>query len=329
VSVADSAGAPVAAGTGTSAAVDWTWDARLAARGRYAYSIGAGPTVRPAVGTLGAGAAPPLAIKELKVVPNRISPNGDGQDDAATVSYRLTAPATVTAALADAQGTTLTTLFSEPKPTGKQSFVFAPEGIPNGRYRIVLTASGARGPTVTAVAGIVVDSTLSAPTATTRAFSPNGDGRLDEIGFSFRLGEAAHVQLDILAGTTLVTTLVAADLVPGPQAVTWNGEAASGRVADGSYRALVTARTPVATTEASLPFRVDTVAPTLRALSYARLTFRVSEAAQVTAVVNGRKLVRDVKAGVFALPVRGATRTVSLVVRDEAGNVSRTLRFPR
>src|ERR687887_1308680 len=119
---------------GTPAAVDWTWDARSYGRGKYFWTISAGSSVRPATGTLG-GTAPPLRITDAAAVPPVISPNGDGVDDYATISYTLTAPATLTATLLDATGATVSTLFAdEPHGAGPQSFDFYGDAIPDGSY---------------------------------------------------------------------------------------------------------------------------------------------------------------------------------------------------
>ena len=133
----------------------WTWDATAYDKGKYFWTISAGSDVRPATGTLG-GTAPPLRITDATAVPPVISPNGDGVDDFATISYTLSAPATVTATLLDATGATVSTLFTdELHGAGPQSFVFDGDGVPDGSYTIQLQAS-ANGKTVTASVPLVV-----------------------------------------------------------------------------------------------------------------------------------------------------------------------------
>jgi hypothetical protein len=51
---------------------------------------------------------PPLAIETLVAEPEAISPNGDGQADATTLTYRLSAPANVTIEVTDAIGGVVT-----------------------------------------------------------------------------------------------------------------------------------------------------------------------------------------------------------------------------
>ena len=97
VEVIDSSGTQVATGTGFGSAVDWTWDATSATPASYRWRIAAGPTATPASGTLGRVApSGPLVLTGVAADPETISPNDDGQADAATVTYTLSAPATVT-----------------------------------------------------------------------------------------------------------------------------------------------------------------------------------------------------------------------------------------
>jgi len=158
VTVTDAGGTILGSGTGTKAAVDWTWDATGYARGTYFWTISAGTGVRPATGSLGAK-PPPLRISGVTATPPVISPNGDGVDDFATISYTLSVPATVTATLLDSTGETVSTLFAdELHNAGPQSFVFYGDEIPDGTYKIVLTAKAA-GRTVTGSTLLTVDRT--------------------------------------------------------------------------------------------------------------------------------------------------------------------------
>jgi hypothetical protein len=159
VAVYDPEGGPLALGSGTGPTVDWTWDARGAVSGRYTYLISAGPDVRPAFGTFG-GKAPPLRLTGASADPPVISPNGDGHEDATTISYTLSVTATVTATLVDSAEQPLSTLFSDWKPAGKHAFLFSAEGIADGDYTLVLSAAGGGARTVTARIPLVVDRTL-------------------------------------------------------------------------------------------------------------------------------------------------------------------------
>jgi N-acetylmuramoyl-L-alanine amidase len=155
VTVADPEGNVVASGVGTGKAVDWTWDASLAFPGAYSYAFTAGTDVRPAVGTFG-GSPPPLRLSGLTATPAVVTPNGDGIDDVSTISYTLSVPATLSATLVDVSGVTLARLFTDLKPAGRQIFTFAAEGVPDGTYRIVLSAQDARGKKASASVAVTV-----------------------------------------------------------------------------------------------------------------------------------------------------------------------------
>ena len=53
----------------------------------------------------------------------------------------------------------------------------------------------------------------------------------------------------------------------------------------------------------------------------------MSEPAKVTLIVNGARVVRTVRAGTFSYR-HGRVRSVRIIARDAAGNLSRTLKFP-
>jgi N-acetylmuramoyl-L-alanine amidase-like protein len=156
VTITDTRGAILGSGTGTTTTVDWTWDARAYARGKYFWSISAGTGLRPVTGTLG-GKPPPLRMTKVTVTPPVISPNADGVDDVATISYTLSVPALVTATLLDSTGETVSTLFADQlHSAGPQSFVFYGDGIADGVYKVVLKAKAETGKQVTASVGLVV-----------------------------------------------------------------------------------------------------------------------------------------------------------------------------
>ena len=321
VTVTDSTGNVVASGTGTSQDVDWTWDAAAAAQGQYSWTIGAGDSVRPATGTIGAKPVP-LTIKSATAVPRTITPNGDGQTDSSQISYTLSAPANVTATLRSPSGTQLAVLFSQDRGPGKQTFRFTAAGIPDGSYEIVLSATDGK-VTVTAIVPVLVDRTVRGFAATPAAFSPNGDGVLDGVTFSFELTRAAAVRLDIGQGGKTIATVYSGQLQPGKQTVGWNG----GGLRDGRYAGVLTATDELGSVTNATPIQIDTVAPRLRAISFRGLRFAVSEPATIRLTVNGKRVVRTVRAGQFSFRGSGV-RTVRIVAQDAAGNLSRPLRYP-
>jgi hypothetical protein len=56
------------------------------------------------------------------------------------------------------------------------------------------------------------------------------------------------------------------------------------------------------------------------------LRFGISEAATVRLTVNGKRITRTVRAGVFSFRV-ARVRSVRIDARDAGGNVSRTLKY--
>jgi hypothetical protein len=325
VTIVNGGGTPVAAGSGTGAAVDWTWDATAAAPGNYSYTFDA-TGARPATGTLGRAGA--LSLRNVRATPRAVTPNGDGRDDTATISYELGAPATVTATLVSPTGAVLSTLFSEPRSAGPQSFVFAAEGVPDGNYRITLTAVGADGRRVTASVEILVNRTLSNLTASRAAISPNGDGRLDTIDFTFVLAAPAEVRLRILRRNRWVATPAVQLLDAGAHRLTWDGKKRVGRALQGAYEGELAVTDVIGTVAQRVPFVLDTKAPTLRLLSLRPLRLWLSEPAEVVLRVNGvRRVVRRTRAGRFAVGFPFRPRTVRATAWDAAGNRSRPLRF--
>ena len=83
----------MASGGGTGTSIAWTYDSSKAAPGRYAWTIAAGSSVRPATGAFTVKGPPPpppaLLLTAMTVSPSVISPNGDLVNDEATVSYTV------------------------------------------------------------------------------------------------------------------------------------------------------------------------------------------------------------------------------------------------
>jgi hypothetical protein len=320
VTVRNALGAVVASGSGTSAKVDWTWDATSAVAGRYTWSIG-GPGLRAATGTIGTAPAP-LSLQGLKVTPAVVSPNGDGRGENATVSSTLSTAALVTASVEDVTHGGVTTVFTGSRAAGKQTFVLGTSALPDGWYRLTLLAkAGAK--QVQTTAGFWVDRTLAGVAADARAFSPNGDGRFDKVALSFRLLAPAHVRVRILrGGVEAAAPLLEADLGIGPQDLDWDG----GGLPDGRYTLAVSATDSLLTVQQAVPVTIDTRAPALRFVSISKLLFRISEPARVSLAVNGRwRIVNVRRAGLFHVGFRGRVRGVTAAATDGAGNRSRTI----
>jgi hypothetical protein len=273
-----------------------------------------------------------LSLTALRAVPGVITPNADGIDDHATVSYTLGTAATVTATLAHADGRELATLFSEHRPAGANTFAFTADGVPDGSYTIVLRARGANGREVAGRVTVVVSRTLASYSLARPIFSPNGDGRLDTLELRVALAAPATVRIRILtkAGLWVATPLLPVRLEAGLHAPAWDGSKRVGRLPDGEYRAELTVTDEVATVTQVLPFVSDTRPPVLRLVSTRPLRLTVNEPAEVVVVLNGQRTVIDrPAAGEFTVPVRGALRTLRANAWDRAGNISPPVRWPR
>jgi hypothetical protein len=304
VSIADATGAIVATGTGTSQDIDWTWDASTAAQAGYTWTVAAGDSVRPATGSIGT-APVALAIKAVSASPRTVT-------DSTQISYTLTAAATVTATLRAADGHDVATLFTQQHTPGKQSFKFTAATVPEGKYQIVLTAVNAKS-TVQATVPVAVDRSVA-------AFTVAPAVARSDVTLGFNLSRAVAVRLTIAQGSKTIVPLYYASLPAGPQNVTWT---IAPETKDGTYAAVL--NTGIA--DHSVLFRIDRTAPRLRALSFRALRFWISEPASVTLVVNGARVTRSVRGGVFTFR-HGRVRTVRLTARDVAGNVSAPLRYP-
>jgi hypothetical protein len=329
VTVVNAAGERVASGSGSGAAVDWTWDSSAAPPGAYSYAFAAGERVRPAAGTLGTRAAT-LSLTAVRAEPAAITPSSE-KDGSATVSYTLGAPALVTATLVRADGTVLATLFSEQRPPGANSFAFSAAEVPDGIYRIVLRAADGNGREVAAEATVLVSRTLASFSLPRALFSPNGDGRLDTLPIRFTLTAPADVRLRILTkDDKWVATPLLERLQPGVHVHAWDGSKRIGRLLDGEYRVEISVTDIIGTFTQKTSFVSDTRPPRLQLLSLRPLRFRLDEPADVVVVVNGqRRVVRRTAPGVFVVPSPAVLRTLRANAWDAAGNVSRPVTWRR
>ena len=115
------------------------------------------------------------------------SPNGDGVGDTMPISIRLSEIATWTLAILDGNGKQLATATGK-SDTASMTWAPAAHSVPDGTYHWHLTATDAylNGPLVadgTFAADTVPPTLTVAGDATTRVFSPNGDGFQDSVGF--------------------------------------------------------------------------------------------------------------------------------------------------
>ncbi|MGB2952965.1 MAG: N-acetylmuramoyl-L-alanine amidase [Gaiellaceae bacterium] len=319
VAVTDALGRPVASGTGLGTNLDLTWDSSAVRSGSYLWTISA-PGARPATGTLGTAAR--LTLTDVHVNPKVVTPNGDRRGDNLRIEYTLGAAATLTATLFDSNGNALGAIFTGFGSAGRHSFVWSNIVVPDGRYRLLLDARSPAGVDLSTYADVVVDRTLSAVGSSAVAFSPNGDGRLDSVAISFQLLAPADLLVQVLSQNQVVRTLLAGHVDIGPHVIPWDGSG----LRDGSYVVRVGATDPVTTVSQDLPVTIDTKPPTLRLVSRRSLTFWISEVALVTANLNGQRLAKTVRPGLFRLKHTGSVRHFSVAAVDRAGNTTRLSR---
>lgn len=316
VTVSDPAGKAVATGSGFGAAVQWTWDSRFASLPGYRWRIAAGPSVRPASGTLGTAAAPAV-IDGLAAEPAGFTPNGDGRTDSTVIAYELNAPATVRVDLQNEQGGPLGTLQSGSKPAGRNTFTWNGAGYPDGRYRITVLARGARGQEVTATTQLVLSRTLSGFGVVPATISPNGDGRSDSLTASFSLSVPALARLTVRRGATDVASVFDALVPAGLQALSWPGG-----VRDGIYSVSLTVTDSSGPVTQATPVRIDRVAPILKVVNKRPLRVSLSEPARVTFVADGAATtISRPRAGVFTVILDRPFTRLEAFAEDAAANV--------
>ncbi len=325
VTVTDGRGTAVATGAGRGRLVDWTWSSAAAGSGPFTWTIAA-DGARAASGTLGHGSpappAPALTLTGLASLPGVLAPAADGSGATAGASFTLGAPGRVTAQLQDAGGAPVAALIDETRPAGLNTFTWSAGAVPDGRYRLVVTAT-AVGRSVRKAVDVVVDRTLTSLSASVLALSPNGDGVSDSTAVTFVLGQSVPLRVDVLRGAVPVGTIFQGQLGPGPQTVNWDGTVAGARLPDGAYALAFTATNALGAVQQSIPLTVDDTPPTLTVVDLARLTFTLDEPATVTLLVNGQvRIVSGEPAGTFSVPFDGTVSSVVAQAQDFAGNLS-------
>ena len=333
VTVADQFGNTVASGTGTGPTADWTWGSLVAGKGLFTWTISA-PGALDATGTIGVSRPvpppPAFSLTNLAATPSVITPNADGSADSATVSFTLGTPAHVLAQVLDAGGAPLLTLINEERFAGNNSFEWGAHVLPDGRYRLVLTATALSGPkSVTKSTDMVVDRTLAALEAMPRTISPNGDGVADTMTFSFMLAQNVPVRLDIEQAGIPIVTPFQGQLGIGPHTLDWDGKSNGVALPDGDYIAVVTVTDQLGDIQLSLPLTIDTTAPVLSIVDARTLKFTLDEPATVTLIINQKKrIVRGEGQGTFTIAVQGAVHQLSAEAQDLAGNISEVVTAP-
>ena len=156
-------------------------------------------------------------------MPGTISPNGDGDADVATIGFDLAASAVVTVAVADQAGTVVAT----PSPSvahdvGRVTATWNGLGldgltpVPDGIYRVLITATSLTGEARALVAQVNVVRAAALFALPRLASSPNGDGRYDRVSATWRQDALAPVTVDLELRGKRVRRLFSGLVAPGP-----------------------------------------------------------------------------------------------------------------
>jgi len=343
VTVLDARGAPVASTSGSGESIVWQWngqrsDGTFVAPGTpLAYSIqaadAAGSAARPVLASLGilpvVPTAPPLAL-----APAVISPDGDGADDTADITYSLTAPSTVRLDVLAADGTAVDTLLPDTRlAAGGQSARWGGESlagiVADGIYTVRLTVTDATGQVAQRSATVAVVRAvrkLRLSRLAARADVP--------VIVSWQQTAQATVDVALLSARLAAPLeLMSADLPPGGGSFTIDA-ASLATLGDGGYTVLVRARTAVGEQDLRAALKLDRHPPLARLVRlrvHRRSVFlvvRLSEAGTVRVLAGARVVVprRPRAAGLngfrFRLPA-GVPPRLRLQLADRAGNAGR------
>jgi hypothetical protein len=257
VTVADQLGKTVASGRGTGSVVDWRWSSTTAGDGRFTWTL-ATPGALPATGTIGiAHSLPPPKLSLTNLATSPVVLGGP-----ATATFTLGAAAQVAAVLQDANGVGVATLLTERRSAGPNTLGWSTDGVPDGRYRLVVTAT-AGATSVTKAAGVTIDRTMSGLAETPPTISPNGDGIDDAASFSFTLATDAAVRIDVeQADGSVAATPFEGTLTAGQHTITWDGTSGGVLLPDGAYNAIVTVTDALGAVQipVPLPLVIDSTA---------------------------------------------------------------------
>ncbi len=149
-------------------------------------------------------------VGDISVAPNSISPNGDGTDDLARISYKVNAPAKVSIYLTDAQGQRHNVRRDEDRPARPVPYELLFNGIaggrmlPNGDYTWHIDAQTVDGRTASQSGPLTVrDADVTFPkitefTATTDTFTPNRDAIEDHVYINIVTAKESRLRVYVI-----------------------------------------------------------------------------------------------------------------------------------
>jgi hypothetical protein len=194
----------------------------------------------------------------------------------------------------------------------------------DGVYAVTVRARTPSSSEVVQTMPLVVSRTLGLVSATPATFSPNGDGRNDQLQVAFALTVPATVTVRIVRdGRWVASPVIGASFQMGEHRIAWDGSRSQGLLRDGTYEAVVEVTDAMGTVSFGVPFATDTTAPRVRIVRDSKVRIAVSEAATVAVTVGTRSFQRQLKRPgtvVLGLPKPGTRLRV--VATDAAGNAS-------
>jgi flagellar hook assembly protein FlgD len=276
--ITDAQGTVVRSVSGTGKTVEASWsghdnDGARVPDGTYTLTVDATSPdgeARPATAAVYVDTTPPR-LQSAAVSPTPFSPNGDGQDDVAGVTFKPGEAGTARVTVVDENDRVVRTLMGW-RSVGASSRTVPWDGrvndggklvdAPEGKAVIVVEMRDLAGNSDSVRRAVIVDRTLGFPVLTPAAFSPNADGVKDSATLAFRLTRRADVTLNVLRASDVVRTLSAGTMVAGSHEVVWDGTVSGGgAAASGLYRLQVLADGAEGETSVSAPVTVDRSAP--------------------------------------------------------------------
>jgi len=161
------------------------------------------------IGAAGAGCRERPLLEDVAVRPATISPNADGQEDVAEITYTVTRQADVSIYFLDAEGQRHDFRVNKRRSKGERTAYFGGviDGrlLPDGDYTMVVEATDERGRPARAEASItLVDGDkeylrIQGLSIWPRKFTPNRDGITDRVTIGYNLNkEATRVEVYLL-----------------------------------------------------------------------------------------------------------------------------------
>ncbi len=309
---------------GEGQVVETTWagrddDGRSLPDGVYALradATSADGQARSATEDLRLDTVPPR-IESAAIAPDPFSPNGDGQDDVATLAFVPGESGTARVSVIAADGAALRRLTGwkavsasaqKARWDGRISSASGLKPAAEGAAILLLELRDARGqPDERAAHGDRGPDAGARQAVSRKTLSPNGDGVHDAVTLSFRLTRAADVTATVVHSGSTVRTMRLGRLASGARSVEWDGKLGGGGTAtSGAYSLRLTADGALGVTTAAQPLTVDLARPRVTASATAsvrygktaRLSYTVRDAFSPTVKVSAT--VTDAKGRTIA-----------------------------